>query len=64
MQTIFELAAKLKMLREEKKEVEERHKVIEAEIEETENQLSQEMVNAEIQNFNKDGTTFYLQTKT
>jgi hypothetical protein len=63
-ETIFELAAKLKTLREEKKEMEERLKAIESEIEETENQLSQEMVNAEIQNFNKDGTTFYLQIKT
>jgi len=64
MQTIFELAAKLKTLREEKKELEEKLKVIETEIEETENQLSQEMINSEVQNFNKDGTTFYLQTKT
>lgn len=64
MQQIIELATKLKELKDKKKETEQLLKTLEAEIEETEALLSQEMVNSEVQNFNKDGTTFYLQTKT
>jgi len=64
VQQIIELATKLKELKDKKKETEQLLKTLEAEIEETEALLSQEMVNSEVQNFNKDGTTFYLQTKT
>jgi hypothetical protein len=60
---IFDLADKLKNLRDEKKEVDENLKAINAEIEQVEQKLSNLMVNEETQSFNRSGTLFYLTTK-
>lgn len=60
---IFELADKLKNLRDEKKAVDENLKAIIAEIEQVELRLSNLMVNEETQSFNRSGTLFYLTTK-
>mgnify|MGYP003699997865 CR=1 FL=1 len=61
--SIFELAEKLKQLKDRKKELEEQVKVVNEEIEMIEQQLITEMLTDEIQNFNKDGYTYYLSIK-
>ena len=60
---MFELADRLKCLKENKKEAEDALKVINAEIEQVELKLVEMMVNEETQSFNRSGTTFYLTTK-
>jgi hypothetical protein len=57
---MFELADRLKCLKENKKEAEDALKVINAEIEQLELKLAEMMVNEETQSFNRSGTTFYL----
>lgn len=61
---MFELADKLKALREKKAELAEETKENNAEIEKTEFELSSAMANTETQSFQRAGTLFYLTTKT
>jgi predicted nuclease with TOPRIM domain len=57
---MFELADRLKELREAKKAVEEELKSINAEIDEVEYRLSELMISSETQNFTRAGTMFCL----
>ncbi len=61
---MYELAEKLKVLREKKKDAEQRVKDINAEIDKTEYALMQLMAETETQNFTRAGTMFSLTTKT
>lgn len=61
---IFELADKLKELRELKKWTESELKEINMAIEQTDYDLSNLMAESETQSFNRSGTLFYLNTKT
>ena len=63
MNDMFELADKLKELRDKKQHLAEEVKKNNAEIEETEYKLSLEMASSETQSFNRSGTLFYLCTK-
>lgn len=62
--SIFQLADKLKEIRDKKKALEEEVKAINSEYEFTEVQLSEVMVQEEMQNFKRSGIVFYLNTKT
>lgn len=62
-QNMYELAERLKQLREKKKAAEQQLKDIHAEIAQTEYQLSMQMAETETQNFTRAGTTFALTTK-
>lgn len=64
MTDMFELADKLKNLKERKAELAEETKANNAEIEQAEFQLSQLMASTETQSFQRAGTLFYLTTKT
>ena len=64
MTDMFELADRLKELRERKSELAEETKANNAEIEQAEFQLSQLMASTETQSFQRAGTLFYLTTKT
>ena len=64
MTDMFELADKLKELRERKAELAEETKANNAEIEQAEFQLSQLMASTETQSFQRAGILFYLTTKT
>jgi hypothetical protein len=57
---MFELAEKLKELKEAKKQAEQKVKDINAEIDETDYALSELMAETETQNFTRNGTMFYL----
>lgn len=61
---MFELAEKLKSLRDEKSEAEAQLKEINAQIDETDYRLSELMAATETQNFTRSGTMFCLTTKT
>lgn len=61
---MFELADRLKELREAKKAVEEELKSINAEIDDVEYRLSELMISSETQNFTRAGTMFCLSTTT
>jgi chromosome segregation ATPase len=61
---MFELAEKLKSLRDEKSEAEAQLKEINAQIDETDYRLSELMAETETQNFTRSGTMFCLTTKT
>lgn len=61
---MFELADRLKELREAKKEAEHKVKNLNAEIDEVDYQLSELMMNTETQNFTRGGTIFCLTTTT
>ena len=63
-QNMYELAERLKQLREKKKAVEQQLKDIHAEIAQTDYQLSMLMAETETQNFTRAGTMFALTTKT
>lgn len=63
-QNMYELAERLKQLREKKKAAEQQLKDIHAEIAQTEYQLSMQMAETETQNFTRAGTMFALTTKT
>lgn len=63
MNDMFELADKLKELRDKKQHLAEDTKKNNAEIEDTEYKLSLEMASSETQSFNRSGTLFYLCTK-
>jgi hypothetical protein len=60
---IFEMADKLKTLQEQKKNLEEQTKVLGAEIEELDEQLSDAMTDAELDRFSRNGSTFYLKSR-
>ena len=63
-QNMYELAERLKQLREKKKAAEQQLKDVHAEIAKTEYQLSMQMAETETQNFTRAGTMFALTTKT
>ncbi|OPY59139.1 MAG: hypothetical protein A4E55_00356 [Pelotomaculum sp. PtaU1.Bin035] len=60
---IFQLADKFRALKERKDELEDALKAVNAEIEQIDEQLAQEMINEENQNFSRRGKTFYLTEK-
>src|SRR5690606_10177728 len=62
--TVFELADRLRELRDRKAGLEEQLKALNAEIEETDRKLAEAMVNEEIQNFVRGDRQFYLRTET
>ncbi len=62
--SMFELAGRLKSLRDEKQEAEQHLKDINAAIEDTDYRLATMMVESETQNFTHAGTMFSLTTKT
>ena len=64
MTDMFELADRLKELRERKAELADETKANNAEIEQAEYDLSQLMTQTETQSFQRAGTLFYLTTKT
>lgn len=61
---MFELADRLKALRDEKKEAEQRLKDVNAELDEADAALAQLMTNTETQNFTRSGTMFCLTSTT
>ena len=61
---MFELADRLKELRDAKKAAEEELKSINAEIDDVEYRLSEPMISGETQNFTRAGTMFCLSTTT
>lgn len=61
---MFELADKLKILREQKHEMDQVVKDLVSQIEATEFQLAEMMALSETQNFTRSGTMFYLSSKT
>lgn len=61
---MFELADRLRALRDEKAEADERLKSIKAEIDEVDFALSELMAESETRNFTRMGTMFCLTTKT
>ncbi|MEQ8156891.1 MAG: hypothetical protein ABRQ25_18775 [Clostridiaceae bacterium] len=61
---MFELADRLKELREVKKDAEQKVKNLNAEIDEVDYELSELMMNTETQNFTRGGTMFCLATTT
>ncbi len=60
---IFEMADRLKTLQEQKKNLEEQTKILGAEIEELDEQLSDAMTDAELDRFSRNGSTFYLKSR-
>lgn len=58
-QEIFEMADKLKAAKDRKKELDAQVKEVTAEIEELDLALSDAMVEAELDRFNRNGNTFY-----
>ena len=62
-QNMYELAERLKQLREKKKAAEQQLKDVHAEIAKTEYQLSMQMAETETQTFTRAGTMFTLTTK-
>lgn len=63
-QDIFELADELAGLKERKKELEDMLKEVNERIATVEEILSTRMLEEELQSFNRNGKTFYVQTKT
>lgn len=61
---MFELADRLKALRDEKKETEQRLKDVNAELDEADAALAQLMTDTETQNFTRSGTMFCLTNTT
>lgn len=64
MQEMFELADRLRELRDAKKEAEQRVKELNAAIDDADYALSELMAQTETQSFNRAGTLFYLTTTT
>lgn len=60
---IFELADKLKAMKEEKKELDAQVKELGAEIEKLDLQLSDAMAQVEVERFSRNGSTFYLNSR-
>lgn len=61
---MFDLAARLKSLRDEKNELEARLKEVNAQIDDADQRLAGMMADSETQNFTHSGTMFCLTTKT
>lgn len=61
---MFELAERLRSLREQKQDTEQFLKQINEQIDETDYRLSELMAESETQNFTRSGMMFYLTTKT
>jgi len=64
MGNMLELADRLRELKGQKKQLQEAEKQVNAELEKTEQELADLMVQEETQNFTRAGQLFYLQTKT
>ena len=62
--SIFKLADKLKALKEKKKVLDQEIKDVNVEIEFTDIELSENMIQEEMQNFKRAGSMFYINTKT
>ena len=60
---IFEMADRLKSLKKQKKDLEDSVKAIGSEIEELDRQLSDAMAEAQLDNFSRNGSTFYLHSR-
>ena len=60
---IFELADRLKACKDKKKELEAETKLVNAEIEELDKQLSDAMAESELERFARNGSTFYLSSR-
>ena len=60
---IFEMADRLKVLQEQKKESEARTKALSAEIDALDTELSDAMADAELERFSRNGHTFYLKSR-
>jgi len=63
MDRIFELADRYKELKEEKDALQGKLKELNKQLEKTNDELTAEMVDNELQNFQRGDRTFYLQTK-
>ncbi|ABW18836.1 gp33 family protein [Alkaliphilus oremlandii] len=63
MSQIFKLADELKNLKDWKKQLDEERKTVNSQIEALKNDLSQLMIEEEMQSFNRAGMMFYLNTK-
>lgn len=64
MSDIFQLADQLADLKRRKKELEDKLKEVNAMIAKTDEELSTIMLEEELQSFNRNGQTFYVNTKT
>jgi predicted nucleic acid-binding Zn-ribbon protein len=64
MSDVFQLADELAELKNRKKELENELKAVNAKIAKTDEELSMKMLEEELQSFNRNGKTFYVQTKT
>lgn len=62
-QEIFEMADKLKAVKDRKKELDAQVKEVNAEIESLDLALSDAMAEAELDRFSRNGSTFYLNTR-
>lgn len=60
---IFRLADALKAAKDKKKDLEDKMKAVNAEIEELDRQLSDAMAESECDNFTRNGSTFYLNSR-
>lgn len=60
---IFRLADALKAAKDKKKELEDKTKAVNAEIDELDHQLSDAMAESECDNFTRNGSTFYLNSR-
>lgn len=60
---IFEMADRLKLLKKQKKGLEDSVKALGAEIDELDEQLSDAMTEAELDRFSRNGSTFYLKSR-
>ncbi|AOY74712.1 hypothetical protein [Clostridium formicaceticum] len=63
MKEIFTLADSLKELKEWKKQLDQERKEVNGKIEALEESLSQAMIQEELENFNRGGMMYYLNTK-
>lgn len=64
MSGIFQLADELAALKQRKRELEDELKEVNAEIGRVDQELSNLMLEEELQSFNRNGQTFYVNTKT
>lgn len=60
---IFRLADALKAAKDKKKELEDKTKAVNTEIDELDHQLSDAMAESECDNFTRNGSTFYLNSR-